>query len=121
MKEKLKVLRVFETENGDVLFQHNNNYQERTKEEIEQLMKEAKEKYEKGEVLKAERKVNERGIVSYHYNDEFLGNAGLHVLDKFVPFQDMIYLKRGNTTDEEKETEETLIKAQNTILKLSKK
>lgn len=119
MKE-LEVLRIFEAENGDVFFQHNNNYQERTKEEIKQLIKEASEEYENGNVLKMERKVSEEGVISYYYNNEFLANAGIHVLDKFVIFQNMIYLKRGDTIKKEKETEKTLKKVQNIVLKLAK-
>lgn len=121
MEKKLEVLRVFETENGDVFFEHNNNYQERTKEEITELINEATAKYKKGEFLKAEKKASESGIVSYYHRDEFLGNAGIHILNEFVPFQNMVYLKRCNTIKKEKEMEETLIKTQNTILKLAKK
>lgn len=101
MGQKLCVVAIYEADNGDVFFEHNNNYEERSEDEIKALMAEAKRLYKTGEIKATP--VRSEGLgqsgsiaISYYDGDKFLGHANLHITKKFHQVQQCIYLKQVN-------------------------
>lgn len=89
---KIKIEGIYEANNGDVFLIRKNDFEKHSQEEINNLLKEAQEMYEKGMFEKCEYKKN-KNIGSYYLNDEFLGDEQIHILNKFNFFQEGIYLK----------------------------
>ena len=95
----MNILKIYLADNGDVFFQHDSLYQEKTCEEIIELMKIANSAYLNNSVefvkcsaIKCQEPIQH---IKYKMEDgEFIGEAGMHITKEFDVFQDMIYLKR---------------------------
>ena len=97
----MKVEKIYVANNGDVFFKHDSLYKEKSKEEINKLMKAASEAYSNHSVdfiiCKAVEHEEPVQHLSYRLPDgEFIGEAGMHVTQGFSVFQDKIYLKRAS-------------------------
>ena len=92
----MKVLQVYKANNGDVFFQHDNAYQPRTKQEIAEVIKKAHEMYKNGQFKEIEARLSTFSGIGYHDGDEFIGTAGVHVLERFHQVHNCIFLHRVN-------------------------
>ena len=88
----MKVLKIYLADNGDIFFQHDSLLEDRTNEEIQQLIKDGYEAYKKESVEFVHCKAihNDTPIehISYKLLDgSFVGEAGMHVTVDFSIFQ----------------------------------
>lgn len=91
----IEIKKIYKANNGDVFLLKETDYKQHTKEEIEDLIKKAKEMYSNNEYEKC---IYREGTVSkfgsyYDKNGNFLGNEQIHILSEFSYSQDGIYLK----------------------------
>lgn len=91
----MKVLKVYQANNGDVFFKHDALYEYASKGDVMEAVAEAKKLFDEGKVEPCEIVISESPIYSIGYkalDGKFLGESGMHVLDEFSEFTDMIYL-----------------------------
>lgn len=95
----MNILKIYLADNGDIFFQHDSLYQEKTHEEVIELMKSANSAYlnKTVEFIKCNAIECKEPIQHLKYktdDGEFIGEAGMHITKEFDVFQNMIYLKR---------------------------
>lgn len=101
---KMKKVKVFKVDNGEVFLEHNLNRlgSKASKQEVEQVINKAKELLNNGEYEKVTCEI-ESGVKSYYDTQKkFIGNAGIHVKDRYSEFQELIYLVRDDESELEK-------------------
>lgn len=94
----MKVMMVYEADNGDVFFEHDNDYVFRTNAEIDAAIVQANVMYEQGKVIKVNARHGIALMPAYYNGNEFIGQAGIHILKNFSQGQNFIFLKYNSNT-----------------------
>lgn len=94
----MKIKNIYLADNGDVFFEHNQMYKELSVEQEGELYQLAEKAYKKSTVpiVKCNAKEHQEPIphLAYYVGGEHIGEAGMHVTERFSPFQSLMYLKR---------------------------
>lgn len=94
----MEIKKIYVANNGDIFFEHDQVFQELTLKEEGELNALAEKAYKESSVpVEKCNAIEHREPIphlAYYVDDKHLGEAGMHVTERFSPFQSFMYLKR---------------------------
>lgn len=103
----MEIKKIYVANNGDIFFEHDCAYKELTVKEEGLLHSKADEAFKAMrapiETCKAVEHQKPIPHLSYYQGETFIGEAGMHVTERFNPFQSFMYLKRVSERTESNE------------------